>query len=84
MMFMLWYVFINSKDLASAPSSSNMMNALFLSWFLNVVIRNFRMSRGGRLLLDENPKWYEVAEHIITKVEVNTQILSTLKNAKSI
>ena len=76
MMFMLWYVFINSKDLASDPSSSNMMNATFLSWFLNVVIRNFRMSRGGRLLLDENPKGYELAENIPTRVEVNTRMLS--------
>ena len=44
----------------------------------------FRMSRGGSLLLSGNPKWYEVAEHIATKIEVNPRILSTLKNAKSI
>ena len=42
------------------------------------------MSRGGRLLLDGNPKGYEVSEHIATKVEVNPRMLSTLKNAKSI
>ena len=60
------------------------MNATFLSWFLNVVTRNFRMSRGGRLLLDGNPKGCEVAEHIATKVEVNPWMLSTLKNEKSI
>ena len=79
MMFMLWHVFINSDDLASAPSSSTLMNATFLSRFLNVVIRNLRMSRGGRLLLDGNPKGYEVAEHIATVVEVNPRMLSTLK-----
>ena len=42
------------------------------------------MSRGGGLLLDGNPKGYEVAEHIATKVEVNPRMLSTLKNEKSI
>ena len=84
MMLMLWHVLINSDDLASAPSSSTLMNATFLSWFLNVVTRHFRISRGGRLRLDGNPKGYEVAEHIATKVEVNPRILSTLKNAKSI
>ena len=42
------------------------------------------MSRGGRLLLDGNPKGYEVAEHISIKVEVNLRMLLTLKNAKSI
>ena len=36
------------------------------------------------MLLDGNPKGYEVAEHIATKVEVNTRMLSTFKNAKSI
>ena len=49
-----------------------------------MVTRNFRISIGGRLLLDGNPKGYEVAEHIAKKVEVNSRILSTLKNAKSI
>ena len=38
------------------------------------------VSRVGRLLLDGNPKGYDVAEHIATKVEVNPQIISTLKN----
>ena len=38
----------------------------------------------GRLILDENPKGYGVAEHIVTKGEENTQILSTLENEKSI
>ena len=84
MMFMLWHVLINSEDLASAPSSSTLMNTTFLSLFLNVATINFRMSRGGRLLLDGNPKGYEVAEHIATKVEVNTRVLLTFKNAKSI
>ena len=53
------------------------MNDTFLSWFLNVVTRNFRMSRGGRLHLDGNKKGYELAEHISTKVEVNPRMLST-------
>ena len=60
------------------------MNATFLSWFLNVVTRNLRMSIVGRLLLDGNPKGYEVAEHIAKTVEVNPWMISTLKNAKSI
>ena len=84
MVFMLWYVFINPEDFSGAPYSSTRMNATFLSWFLNMVTRNFRMSRGGRLLLDVNQKWYEVTEHIAEKLEVNPRMLSTLKNAKSI
>ena len=79
MMFMLWHVVINSECLYSAQSLYTLKNATFLSWFLNVVTRNFRMSRGGHLLLDRNPKGYEVAEHIATKVEVNPRMLSTLK-----
>ena len=84
MMFMLWHVIINSEDLASYTSSSTLMNATFLSWFINVMTRNFRISRSRHLLLDGNTKGYEVAEHIYTKVEVNTRMLSTLKNEKSI
>ena len=42
------------------------------------------MSRGGRLLMYGNPKGYEVSENIATKVEVNTHMLSTLKNANYI
>ena len=61
-----------------------MMNVTFFYWFLNVVTRNFRMSWGGRLILDGNPKGCEVSEHIATKFKVNPRILSTLKNAKSI
>ena len=45
----------------------------FLSWFLNVVTRHFRISRGECLLLDRNPKGYEVAEHIAIKVEVRVR-----------
>ena len=67
MIFMLWYVFINSEDLDSAPSSSTQNNATFLSWLLNVVTRNFRMSRDGRFLLDGNLKGYEALEHISKK-----------------
>ena len=46
--------------------------------------RSLMISRGGSLLLDENPKRYEVAEHIATKVEVDTWMLSTLKKEKYI
>ena len=41
------------------------------------------MPRGGRLLLDGNPKVYEVAEHIFTKVEVNPRMFSTMKKRKN-
>ena len=40
----------------------------------------FRMSRGGRFIMYGNPKGYEVAEHIATKVEVNPRMLLILKN----
>ena len=60
------------------------MNAHFLSWLLHIVAKHLRMSRGGSLLLNVNPKGYELAEHIATKVEVNIRMLSTLKNEKSI
>ena len=75
---------MNSKNIAGAPSSATGMNENFSFCFLDVMTRTLRMSRGGRLILDVNPKGYEVAEHIATKVEVNSQMLSTLKNAKSI
>ena len=44
----------------------------------------FRISRGGCLLLDGEPNVYESAEHISTKVEVNPQMISTLKKEKCI
>ena len=77
MMFMLWHIYINTEDIASDSSLSTLINANFLSWFLNVATRNSRISRGGRLLLDGNPNVYEVADNIATNVEVNTWILST-------
>ena len=40
------------------------------------------MSIVVRLLLDGNPKGYDVADHISTRVEVNPRMLSALKNAK--
>ena len=40
--------------------------------------------RVGIFLLDRKPNLYDVAEHIATKVEVNPQMLLTLKNVKSI
>ena len=84
MVFMLWNVFTNSEDLASDPYSSTWTNATLLSWFLNVVTINFMMSRGGRFLLDGNPKVYEVKEHIATKVDVNIWMLKKIQNAKYI
>ena len=84
MMFMLWHVFINSEGLSSATSSSTLMNANFLSWFINVVTINSRVSRCGRLLLDGNPKGWKVAYHIAKTFEVNPWMLLTLKNAKFI
>ena len=84
MVFMLWHVFMNLYNIASALSLSTRKNAAFLSWFLNVVTINLRLSSGVHLILGRNTKGYEVAEHIDTKVEVNPQMISTLKNAKSI
>ena len=48
------------------------------------MIINLRLSRGSRLILNRNTKGCEVAEHIPKKVEINPQILSTLKNEESI
>ena len=70
---------MNSEDLAISPSSSTQVNENFLSWLLNVVTRNLKISRGGSLLLDGNPNGYEVSEHKATKVELNRRIISTLK-----
>ena len=42
------------------------------------------MSRGGRLILGRNTKGCEVSEHIATKLEVDTWMISKLKNTKSI
>ena len=84
MMFVLWHVFIYSEDITSDPYSWTLIDATFLSWFLNVFTINVRESRVRHFLLDGNPKWYEVEEHIATKVEANIQMLSTFKNKKSI
>ena len=37
------------------------------------------MSRGGCWILDGNPNGCEVADYISTEVEVNLQMVSTLK-----
>ena len=78
-MFILLHVFINSEDLAIYTSSSTRMDATVLYSFFNVVTRNLRMSRGGLLITDGNPKGYELAEHTSKKFEVNPQMFSTLK-----
>ena len=75
---------MDSEDFYSDAYSSTRMNATILSLLLNVVTRNLRMSRGGHFLLDGNTKGYEVEEHIATKVEVNSWMLSTMENPKSI
>ena len=67
---------MNSACLDSYPYSSTLINATFLSLFLDVLTRNFRISRGLRFLLDVNLKGYEVADLISTKVEVNSQMIS--------
>ena len=36
------------------------------------------------MILDGNPKGYEVAYYIYKKIEVNPRMLSTLKNVESI
>ena len=81
---MLWHVFKKSKYFSSSTYSSTQTNETFLSWFLNVLTRIFGMSRGAYFLMYGNPKRCEVAEHISTKFEVNTWMLSTLKNEKFI
>ena len=83
-MFMLWRVLISSEDVSIAPYSSTQTNATFLSLFLNVFMKLFRVLRGGCLLVGFNLKWYIVAKHIVTNVEVNPRNLSTFKNEKSI
>ena len=56
------------------------MRVDLLSWLLNEVIIHYKISMYGILLLDVKTNRYDVAEHITTKVEVNTQIFSKLKN----
>ena len=58
------------------------MNETFLSWFLNVVETNLRMSRGVILIMYVKPKVYEVSDNIATKVKVNPWMLSRLKSKK--
>ena len=67
---------MNSEDLDNAPSSSTSTNETFLSWLLIAMTKFLRMSRGGSLLLDGNPKEYGVAEHIATNVEANPRTIS--------
>ena len=78
-MFMLWNVLINSEDLSNKKSSSTCMNATLLLWLLNAVKSSLRIPRVRCLILDENSKGCELAEHVATKFEVDPQMLSTLK-----
>ena len=84
MLFIIWHLSINSEIITSYPSLSTWMNAIFIYWFINVVTKQLSISRGGLLLLGGNPKGCEVAKHIATKFEVNTWMLSTPKNVKSV
>ena len=59
------------------------MDETFLSWFHTIVTRNLMISRGVILILDVNPKWYEVSKHIATKFKVNPWIISILKKKKT-
>ena len=60
------------------------MKETFLSWFLNVLTINLSMLIVGLFLMGLNPNVYEVAERIARNVEVDPQMLSTLKNWKYI
>ena len=45
--------------------------------------RSFRISIGGRLILDGNPKVYEVAGHTSKKGDINTRMNSTFEKRKT-
>ena len=60
------------------------MKADLLSWLLNVVTSHYKISMHGILVIEVKTNRYDVAEHITTKVEVNTQIFSKLKKLKYI
>ena len=60
------------------------MRETFLSLFFNMVTSSLKFSRGGILRLGEKLNGYYIAEHIATKIEINTWMLSTSKNAKYI
>ena len=60
------------------------MNATFLSWFLNVVKINLKMSKGVSLILYVNTKGYKVSEYIATYFKVNTLMLSRLNKKNPI
>ena len=51
---------------------------------IHVVTINLIISRGRSLLLDVNPKGYEVEDHISIKVEVHPRMVSTSKITKSV
>ena len=55
------------------------MNETLPPLLINVMTINLIISRGSRLIMYVNPKRYEVSEYIVTKVEVNPRIISTLK-----
>ena len=58
------------------------MDKTWLNLLFNVVTSNFKISRGGILLLDGNPNGYDLAEYTTKKVDANIQMISTLKNTK--
>ena len=75
---------MNYEDLSSALSLYTLMKATLLFLFINVVTRNMSVSIDGILILDRNPKVYEVDENIYTKLELNPQMLLTSNKSKSI
>ena len=40
---------------------------------------NLKISIGGNLIMDRNPKGCKLAEHTSTKVEINIRMISKLK-----
>ena len=59
-MFMWWNILMNHDDLDSASHSSIITNSNILYWFIKSVTRTSNVTRGGLLLIDGNPKIYEV------------------------
>ena len=50
----------NSELRANAPSSSVLMEKIFLPWFLRMLMRNLMISRGARLLVVGKIQGYDV------------------------
>ena len=77
------HVLRSSEDLASAPSSSTLINTTLLYLFFKAETRNFNVSIWGLLILDRNSNVYEVEVHTSKIIEANPLIILTLKKVKS-